>query len=119
MSIYATWPLLAADTAANAPLVYQGSHVNPDSGHERAGWLEIAAIPNHCHPEVRNRDMTAPAPTPDRLAQLGVEYLRLSVGQGPGSASPALSGAATVVLDRSQVEQLCATLEAWLETNDR
>ncbi|MFI5533920.1 hypothetical protein ACIA8O_35825 [Kitasatospora sp. NPDC051853] len=116
MSIYATWLLFADDDGdAPAPLVYQGSHVSPAEHHPRAGRLELAAVPNHCHPQVRGRHLDAEEL--DELPSLPVEFLRLSLSRpAPGDSHDA---GATVVLDRAQVEQLHRTLGAWLETGER
>ncbi|GAA4831852.1 hypothetical protein [Kitasatospora terrestris] len=106
MSIFVTWLLLAEDGDAAAPLVYRGSHANPADDDPRGGWVEVAAIPDHCHPAVRWQ--VAP---PEGLP---VEYLRLSVGQVADPSSGCGPGWATVVLDRAQVEELHETLGAWL-----
>ncbi|MFJ6482345.1 MULTISPECIES: hypothetical protein [unclassified Streptomyces] len=84
MSIFATWLLLAEDGDEGAPLVYQGSHVNPADDHPRAGRLEIAAVPNHCHPGVRNREVAA-AGALATAEGLPVEYLRVSLAQSAGA----------------------------------
>ncbi|MFG2972592.1 hypothetical protein ACGFYY_06255 [Streptomyces sp. NPDC048331] len=112
MSIFATWLLLAEGGDAAAPLVYQGSHVNPSDSHPRAGWLEIAAIPDHCHPGTRDLP-AAPA------EGLPVEYLRVSLGRSADTGPGGRSEQATVVLDRGQVERLRDTLTEWLDTDER
>ncbi|WKD30614.1 hypothetical protein [Streptomyces xanthophaeus] len=117
MSIFATWLLLAEDGDGAAPLVYQGSHVNPAESHPRAGRLEIAAIPDHCHPGARNRDLAADAPV--TAEGRPVEYLRLSVAQSAGTDPGGRPGRATVILDRAQVERLHGTLAEWLGTDER
>ncbi|MFG2819213.1 hypothetical protein ACGFX4_07260 [Kitasatospora sp. NPDC048365] len=111
MSIFATWLLLAEDGDAAAPRVYKGSHADPEDGDPRGGWVEVAAIPNHCHPAVRWQ--VAPSDG------LPVEYLRLSVGQAAEPSSSGLPGQATVILDRAQVEDLHETLGAWLTAEER
>ncbi|MFF4392107.1 hypothetical protein ACFY0G_35910 [Streptomyces sp. NPDC001552] len=118
MSIFATWLLLAEDGDEAAPLVYQGSHVNPADDHPRAGRLEIAAVPNHCHPGVRNQEMPAAGAL---VAAEGrpVEYLRVSLAQCAGTCPDDRPGQATVILDRAQVERLHATLAEWLGTDER
>ncbi|MER7578383.1 hypothetical protein [Kitasatospora sp. NPDC097691] len=135
MSIFATRLLFADDgglETAPAPRIYRGSHVNPAADDPRGGWLELAVIPDHCHPDVRFRD--DPEPTGGR--PVPVEYLRLGLGRpsedtsgdggsggsgsgGSGSDQGGSSGAgaqATVILDRPQVELLHAALTEWLAT---
>ncbi|MCX4808373.1 hypothetical protein ACFWWM_07665 [Streptomyces sp. NPDC058682] len=118
MSIFATWLLLAEDGDGAAPLVYQGSHVNPADDHPRAGWLEIAAVPNHCHPGVRNQEPAAAA-APVAAEALPVEYLRVSLAQSAGTCPDGRPGRATAILDRAQVERLHATLAEWLAADER
>ncbi|MGW1468276.1 hypothetical protein ACWCPT_28470 [Streptomyces sp. NPDC002308] len=120
MSIFATWLLLAEDGGSAAPVVYQGSHVNPSDDDPRAGRLEIAAIPNHCHPDVRFRDPLGSVDDPADAHGLPVEFLRLSVDQ-PTDVRPDgdAVGRATVILDRAQVEHLHSTLAEWLGTDER
>ncbi|MFJ9456748.1 hypothetical protein ACIRST_16860 [Kitasatospora sp. NPDC101447] len=138
MSIFATRLLFADDgglETAPAPRIYRGSHVNPAADDPRGGWLELAEIPDHCHPDVRFRDDPKSAggrPVP-------VEYLRLGLGRPAGGApeddtprdgrsddagsddagsdqgGPDGAGAqTTVILDRTQVELLHAALTEWL-----
>lgn len=118
MSIFATWLLFAEDGDEAAPLVYQGSHVNPADDHPRAGRLEIAAVPNHCHPGVRNHDVAA-ASALVAAEGLPVEYLRVSLVESPGTRPDGRPGQATVILDRAQVERLHATLAEWLGADER
>ncbi|MFJ7276496.1 hypothetical protein [Kitasatospora sp. NPDC098663] len=109
MSIFATWLLLAEDGDGPAPLVYQGSHVSPADGHPRAGWLEVAAVPNHCHPRAR---LEGQEPLP-------VEFLRMSIGRPVEFCPGDEPDQVTVVLDRSQVQQLHDTLAGWLGASER
>ncbi len=92
------------------PLVYQGSHVNPADDGPRGGSVDVAAIPNHCHPSVRGT-----------LADEGppVEFLRLSVSEDETTYGESQPGYAQVVLDRAQVEELRNTLTYWLDTEER
>ncbi|HWB38270.1 MAG TPA: hypothetical protein VHA75_19800 [Rugosimonospora sp.] len=92
------------------PLIYQGSHVNPSDDGPRGGSVDVAAIPNHCHPSVRGS-----------LADEGppVEFLRLSVAEDPTTYGETLPGYAEVVLDRAQVEEFRDTLTCWLDTEER
>ncbi|QES53156.1 hypothetical protein DEJ51_01880 [Streptomyces venezuelae] len=122
MSIFATWLLLAEDGDAAAPLVYRGSHVNPADSDPRAGLLEVAAIPNHCHPRVRDLDTAPDARVPAEappVEGLPVEYLRVAVAQSAGTFPGGLPGHATVIIDRAQVERLRDTLTEWLDTDER
>lgn len=93
-----------------APIIYQGSHVSPAADHPRGGSIDIAAIPNHCHPDVRG---TAGEDGPP------VEYLRLSVDEDETTFQGGQPGQATVVLDRAQAEQIRDTLTAWLTAKER
>lgn len=117
MSIFATWLLLAEDGDAAAPLVYQGSHANPADDHQRAGWLEVAAVPNHCHLDVRGKTMDDRAREAAR--GLPVEFLRISLGQSSETYAGSHPGQATVILDRTHVEQLHGMLGNWLSTTER
>lgn len=92
------------------PLAYLGSHVNPSDDGPRGGVVDVAAIPNHCHPSVRGLGTDAGPP---------VEFLRLSVREGDDTYGDPEPGYAQVVLDRRQVEELHKTLTHWLETEER
>lgn len=92
------------------PIIYQGSHVNPADDHLRGGSVDIAAIPNHCHPCVRGT-LTDDGPP--------VQFLRLSVSEDPTTYGEPQPGYAQVVLDRVQVEKCRDTLTHWLETKER
>lgn len=94
----------------NGPLVYQGSHVNPDAEDARGGYLLACAIPNHCHPSVR-ANMGDDGPP--------VEFLRLSMGEDAATYKGLEPGHATLVLERAQVERLRDTLTDWLDTRER
>jgi hypothetical protein len=116
VSIYASWLLLAGgDTDADgpAPLIYRGSHISPADDGGRDGWVEVAAIPNHCHPAIRGKP--SGELTHEVILAHPVEFLRLSLGEGEATDAPQV----TVVLDRSQVEHLQVTLTTWLDTSGR
>lgn len=93
-----------------APLIYQGSHVNPDDADPRGGYLFACAIPNHCHPSVRMEGGDDGPP---------VEYLRLSMGEHHTTYRGMEPGHSTLVLDRSHVERLRDTLTTWLDSRER
>ncbi|MFB9365045.1 hypothetical protein [Kitasatospora albolonga] len=118
MSIYATWLLFAVDGDAPPPLAYRGSHLNPADHHPRDGRLELAAIPDHCHPLVRDPALSAGAS--EQPAPLPVDFVRLSLTRpaATNEEHPA-SETTTVILDRSQVELLHRTLGEWLEADMR
>jgi hypothetical protein len=90
------------------PLVYHGSHINPTLNGARGGYLEVGAIPDHCHPDTR--DGGDPAP---------VEFLRIGIGEHPSTYHGMQPGDATVVLDRHHVERLRDTLTQWLDVDER
>lgn len=91
------------------PLIYQGSHINPGPEDRRGGSVDVAAIPNHCHPSVRASGEAGPP----------VEFLRLGVREDPTTYQGGYPGDATVVLDRDAVRQLRDVLDLWLNTPDR
>lgn len=93
-----------------APIIYQGSHVNPAGDHPRGGSVDIAAIPNHCHPDVRGTGSEDGPP---------VEFLRLSVEQDAATYGGNHPGLAAVVLDRTQAEKIHVVLGEWLGTDQR
>lgn len=95
----------------DAPLIYQGSHINPDETDPRGGYLFACAIPNHCHPSVR-----MDANTDEGVA---VEYLRLSMGEHHTTYHGMEPGHATLVLEREHVERLRDTLTTWLDSRER
>jgi hypothetical protein len=117
VSIFATWLLPAEDGDSAAPVVYQGSHVNPADDHPRAGWLEVAAVPNHCHPDVRGEVLDERSREGTR--ELPVEFLRMSPGQSSETYAGSRPGQATVILDRSHAERLHDMLGDWLSTTER
>lgn len=79
----------------DAPLVYQGSHVLPDSSMDkRGGYVDIASIPSHITRDGRDDKPEDETPWP---------YLRLGVNES------------TVILTRHNVAQIAATLNEWLE----
>lgn len=94
-----------------APIIYQGSHINPADDHPRGGSVDIAAIPNHCHPDVRGSG--------EDDTRFPVEFLRLSVGEDETTYHGGNPGYATVVFDRAQVEKIRDTLTAWLDAKER
>lgn len=93
-----------------APIIYRGSHVNPADNDPRGGSIDVAAIPNHCHPSVRFSDTDEGPP---------VWFLRLSVDEDDATYHGMQPGSATIVLDRAQVAELRDTLTTWLDTEDR
>jgi len=93
---------VACSCGQQAPIIYQGSHINPSADDPRGGAVFFCGIPNHCHPSVRGTD-TDDGPS--------VDYGRLAVHQDDGD-----SGA--VVLDRAQITKLRDTLTEWLDSRD-
>lgn len=91
------------------PLVYHGSHVNPDDAGQRGGSLAVCAIPNHCHPDVRG---TGSDDGPR------VEFIRFSLVEHEDTYHGLEPGQATVVLDRASVERLRDTLNNWLDADE-
>lgn len=77
------------------PFRYQGSHVEPQPEHERAGMLDTGVIPPH-------------------IGGHWDDFLRLSLSE-EDDAMDGEPGAATVLLDRSHVEALHSFLGEWLE----
>ena len=108
--VYARVPDASCTCGNPAPIVYQGSHVNPSEGDPRGGSVDFAAIPNHCHPSVRG-SLTDEGPP--------VEFARLSVHEDKSTYHGGQPGYATVVLERAQVEKLRDTLTQWLESEER
>jgi hypothetical protein len=103
--------LEASCTCGNpAPLIYQGSHVNPADDDPRGGSLSVAAIPNFCHPSVRGTDAEDGPP---------VEFLRVDVAEDETTYHGGNPGYATVVLDRAQVQKFRDCLTGWLESEER
>jgi len=111
MSIYSTWLHLAAETCTGhpdgvdcecVPVTYLGSGVTPDAESPRGGSFDVAAIPNHCHPD---------AVGSDRVDGPSVDFLRVSVSDG-GPLS-------TVVLNAAQVRELYDVLGLWLTLDVR
>lgn len=97
------------------PIIYQGSHVNPDDADPRGGSVDVAAIPNFLHPKVRQ----ARCQTGGEDMRFPVEFLRLSVSEDPTTYHYGQEGYATVVLDRAQVQKMRDALTNWLETKER
>ncbi len=93
MSIYASLEVPNDDPDGDAPLVYQGSHVLPSEADPRGGHVDLALIPSHITRDGRDDQPEDGAPWP---------YLRFGVNES------------TVVLTRSQVEQISVQLEWWL-----
>jgi hypothetical protein len=87
-----------------APIVYEGSHVLPSNTDRRAGYIDVAGIPDHIVREGRE----------DGREGVPKDWLRLSVGSVP---STTMYGAA-LVLDRALVMELRDTLTAWLEREE-
>lgn len=99
MSIYASLPA-PNDDGADGPIVYRGSHVLPESDHQRGGWVDIALIPGHVrywreHPgaDLAGEPIDA-APDP---------YLRFGVN------------GKTVVLEPRHVAEIVESLVWWLK----
>lgn len=107
---YARVPDASCTCGNPAPIVYQGSHVNPSEGDPRGGSVDFAAIPNHCHPSVRGSESDEGPP---------VEFARLSVHEDQSTYHGGQPGYATVVLERAQVEKLRDTCTQWLESEER
>jgi hypothetical protein len=85
-----------------APVVYQGSHVQPHESDHRGGWLGLAHMPDYC------ADPEGP-----------VEFVRLSVGEDPRTYHHEDNqGQADLVLDRQQVTKLRDALTDWLDRED-
>ncbi|GAA0853382.1 hypothetical protein ACFQVD_26630 [Streptosporangium amethystogenes subsp. fukuiense] len=93
---------VACSCGQQAPIIYEGSHINPSAEDPRGGAVLFCAIPNHCHPSVRGTD-TDDGPS--------VNYGRLAVYQDDGESC-------TLVLDRKQIAQLRDTLTEWLDSRD-
>jgi hypothetical protein len=108
--VYARVPEASCTCGNPAPLVYQGSHVNPADGDPRGGSLSLAAIPNFCHPSVRGTDAEDGAP---------VEFLRVDMAEDEATYHGGNPGYATVVLDRAQVVKVRDGLTAWLDAKER
>jgi hypothetical protein len=100
-----------------APIIYQGSHVNPSDDDPRGGCIDVAAIPNFLHPNVRHSRPNTPYDGEDM--RFPVEFLRLTVDEDKATYHGGQPGLATVVLDRQQVEKLRDTLTDWLNTKER
>ena len=108
--VYASVPDASCTCGNPAPLVYQGSHVNPSEDAPRGGSLSVAAIPNHCHPSVRGSDTDDGPP---------VEFLRVDLAEDPATYHGGNPGYATVVLERAQVLKVRDCLTQWLESKER
>jgi hypothetical protein len=94
MSIYATILSLEEDEPGTpgAPYVYRASHIVPSLDGPRAGWLEVARIPDYV----------------EGVGEAWRNFLRLDVcGEG--------DEAQTVLLDRRQVTAVIDTLNRWLD----
>lgn len=89
------------------PYVYYGSHVMPHTAGPRGGSVDVAAIPHHCRPDAVGDDGPL------------VDFLRLSVDEDERTHGQARAGSASVVLDRSHVEQLYRVLGEWLDAPER
>lgn len=110
VSIYATALALDGDEA-DAPIVYQASHVLPAEDDTRAGSLLLCQIPGFISRADRvlcgDDDQ---CPKPDTVCCDRVwPYLRLSLHA---------DGEATAVLDHAQVQWIHAYLSRWLERAD-
>jgi hypothetical protein len=107
---YARVPGASCTCGNPAPLIYQGSHVNPADDDPRGGSLSVAAIPNFCHPSVRGTDAEDGPP---------VEFLRVDMAEDEATYHGGNPGYATVVLDRAQVVKFRDCLTQWLENEER
>ncbi|GII89013.1 hypothetical protein Ssi03_70030 [Sphaerisporangium siamense] len=97
----------AACTCGNgAPLIYQGSHVNPSEIDAPGGSLLVCGIPDHCHPDVRGTDD----------AGRPVEFLRVFASEDERTYRGGEPGQATLILDLEQVTELRDMLNGWLES---
>lgn len=102
-------PDAACTCGEEAPIIYQGSHVNPSGTDPRGGFVMVCAIPDFCHPDaIRNRDDDHGKP---------VNFLRLSVREDPATYRGNEPGDATVVLTREQVVEMHDTLARWLDVH--
>jgi hypothetical protein len=108
--VYARVPDASCTCGNPAPLVYQGSHVNPALEDPRGGSLSVAAIPNFCHPSVRGTGSDGGPP---------VEFLRVDAAEHATTYHGGVPGYATVVLERAQVEKFRDCLTQWLESEER
>lgn len=103
VSIYATWLMFDdvwdaddEDSALGPPFVYYGSHVFPTVENQRAGELEIGAIPGYV--DSPSRGVTA-LEDEDKCHP----WLRLGVNE------------ATVILTPEHVRRMRDVLSEWLE----
>jgi hypothetical protein len=87
----------------SAPLVYQGSHVLPSLGDERGGTFELAEIPSFIQRDGQENGEEGALK----------DFLRVDVDQHFDVLR--VVPPQTVVLDRSQVEELRDYLSSWLE----
>ena len=85
----------------DAPIVYLGSHVQPQPDDKRGGHLDLAYMPDYC------ADPEGPVP-----------FLRLGLSEDPKTYNGGEPGQADVVLDRQQVTALRDALTSWLERED-
>lgn len=84
-----------------APVIYQGSHVQPREGDKRGGFLDLAYMPDYCA-----------QPEGD------VPFLRLFVGEAASTYQGMNPGQATIVLDQEQVVRLRDKLTRWLDERE-
>lgn len=94
----------------DAPYIYQGSNILPDTGDPRGGSVDLASIPAHIRFWRENPD--APVESePD----LPVEpFLRFSVHENPETPNQS-EGDATVLLNIDQARRLIDALNEWIE----
>lgn len=109
MSIYATILEMDDGCSCAPPLIYRGSHVVPTPTDQRGGAVDVAQIPDSCHPSV---------PDGGDGGTL-VDFLRIHLAEDPWTCGGGKTGAATVVLARTQVALLRDTLTAWLDAGER
>lgn len=124
MSIYATWFMCldeqpmgvccdgsnywpSNDPGDRAPLRYHGSGVLPEANHQRAGSIEVGAIPAHVRfwRDNRNASTINEPDGYDPYVRIGVQQETFGEGHD-------------VVLDREQVRALRDSLTVWLDATE-
>lgn len=90
----------------SAPLVYQGSHILPEPGEQRGGYVDIALISPHVRYWREHPDSPS-ATEPDMDTHPPEPFLRLGVNEG------------TILLDVAGVRRVHDTLHDWLEAIEK
>lgn len=112
MSVYGSFCCMGEDEEIPAPIAYQGSHVMPGPGDDRAGSLDLGSIPGwltkdgwcvHGHGDHDEMDCEDEGDLPAVWP-----FLRVSVGEVPDQRGE------TILLDRAQVLALRDELTGWL-----